>query len=128
MVEIKKSAKELMLIFLVFTYLLNIPLASVDYISFIVLQRNSFLASHVMKSSNGQRLTCHIHHTNHLGLHQTCLPSWQKRVICACIREICFFRDFMGLKRQKFSWSLLTRHLYTRQLACEPQTGCLPIS
>ena len=47
-----------------------------------------------------------------------------KRVICACIREICFFRDFMGLKRQKFSWSLLARHLYTRQLACEPQTGC----
>ena len=48
-----------------------------------------------------------------------------KRVICACIREICFFRDFIGLKRQKSSWSLLTRHLYTRQLACEPQTGCL---
>ena len=23
----------------------------------------------------------------------------------------------MGLKRQKVSWSLLTRHLYTRQLA-----------
>ena len=46
-----------------------------------------------------------------------------KRVICACTREICFFRDFMGLKRQKFSWSLLARHLYTRQLACEPQTG-----
>ena len=31
----------------------------------------------------------------------------------------------MGLKRQKFSWSLLTPHLYTRQLACEPQTGSL---
>ena len=31
----------------------------------------------------------------------------------------------MGLKRQKFSCSLLTRHLYTRQLACEPQTGSL---
>ena len=31
----------------------------------------------------------------------------------------------MGLKRQKFSWSLLARHLYTRQLACEPQTGRL---
>ena len=31
----------------------------------------------------------------------------------------------MGLKRQKFSWSLLTRHLYTRQLAREPQTGSL---
>ena len=31
----------------------------------------------------------------------------------------------MGLKRQKFSWSLLARHLYTRQLACEPQTGTL---
>ena len=30
-----------------------------------------------------------------------------------------------GLKRQKFSWSFLTRHLYTRQLACEPQTGSL---
>ena len=31
----------------------------------------------------------------------------------------------MGLKRQEFSWSLLVRHLYTRQLACEPQTGSL---
>ena len=31
----------------------------------------------------------------------------------------------MGLKRQKFSWSLLARHLYTRQLACEPQTGSI---
>ena len=31
----------------------------------------------------------------------------------------------MGLKRQIFSWSLLARHLYTRQLACEPQTGSL---
>ena len=48
-----------------------------------------------------------------------------KRVICACIREICYFRDFMGLKRQKFSWSRLARHLYLRQLACEPQTGSL---
>ena len=48
-----------------------------------------------------------------------------KRVICACLREICFFRDYMGLKRKKFSWSLLDRHLYTRQLACEPQTGTL---
>ena len=46
-----------------------------------------------------------------------------KRVICACILEICFFRDSMGLKRQKFSWSLLAWHLYTRQLACEPQAG-----
>ena len=46
-----------------------------------------------------------------------------KGVICACIREICVFRDFMGLKRQTFSRSLLARHLYTRQLACEPQTG-----
>ena len=48
-----------------------------------------------------------------------------KRVICACMRKICFFRDFMGLKRQKFSRSLLARHLYKRQLACEPQTGSL---
>ena len=48
-----------------------------------------------------------------------------KRVICTCIREISFFRDFMGLKRQKFSWSLLARHLYTRQLACKPQTRSL---
>ena len=43
----------------------------------------------------------------------------------AGIREICFFRNFMGLKRQNFSWSLLTRHLYTRQLVWEPQTGSL---
>ena len=28
----------------------------------------------------------------------------------------------MGPKSHKFSWSLLTRHLYTRQFACEPQT------
>ena len=46
-----------------------------------------------------------------------------KRVICACIREIYFFRDVMGLKRQKIFWSVLARHLYTRHLACEPQTG-----
>ena len=46
-----------------------------------------------------------------------------KRVICGCIREICFFRDRMGPKSHKFSSSLLTRHLYTRQLSCEPQTG-----
>ena len=31
----------------------------------------------------------------------------------------------MGFKRQKFSWSLLARHLYTRQLAREPQTESL---
>ena len=31
----------------------------------------------------------------------------------------------MGLKRQKSSWSLLAQHLYTRQYACEPQTGSL---
>ena len=29
------------------------------------------------------------------------------------------------MKRQKFSWSLLTLHLYTKQLACELQTGSL---
>ena len=44
-----------------------------------------------------------------------------KRVIFACLREICFFRDFMELKRQKFSWSVLVPHLYTRQFACEPK-------
>ena len=48
-----------------------------------------------------------------------------KRVICACICEVCFFRKFMGLKSQTFSWSLLARNLYTRQLACKPQTGSL---
>ena len=48
-----------------------------------------------------------------------------KRVICVYIHEICFIRDFMGLKRQKLSWSLLARYLYTRQRACEPQTGSL---
>ena len=54
-----------------------------------------------------------------------------KRVTCACIHEISFFRDFMGLKSHKFSWSLLARHLYTRQLACEPQKGsvaCLSVA
>ena len=56
--------------------------------------------------------------------YQTCLPS-RRRVICACISEICIFRDFMGLKRQTFSLSLLTRHLYTRKFACEPETGSL---
>ena len=45
-----------------------------------------------------------------------------KRVICACIREICSFRDLMGLKSRIFSWSLLAQHFYTRQLACEPRT------
>ena len=42
-----------------------------------------------------------------------------KRVICACIREICFFRFSMGPKSHKFSTSLLTRHLYTRELVTE---------
>ena len=31
----------------------------------------------------------------------------------------------MGIKRQKFSWSLMARHLYSRQLAYKPQTGSL---
>ena len=31
------------------------------------------------------------------GRHQTCLPNW-RRVICACIREICFFRFSLGPK------------------------------
>ena len=65
---------------------------------------------------------------------QTYRQRWQapgvpaelaKRVIRSCIRETCFFGNFMGLKSKKFSSSLLTRHLYTRQLACEPQTGGL---
>ena len=54
-----------------------------------------------------------------------------KRIICACVREICFFRDFMDFKSHKFSWSILARHLYARQLACEPQTGsvaCLSVA
>ena len=32
---------------------------------------------------------------------------------------------FYGAEKTKFSWSLLTPHLYTRQLAFEPQTGSL---
>ena len=48
-----------------------------------------------------------------------------KRVICACIREICFFRDFMGLKRHKCSSYFQAQHLYTSQLVCESQTGNL---
>ena len=47
------------------------------------------------------------------------LAELAKRVICACIREICFFRFSMGPKSHKFSTSLLTRHLYTRQLVTE---------
>ena len=50
--------------------------------------------------------------------------SWRKES-SARVNARCFFRDFMGLKSQKFSWSLLARHLYRRQLACEPQTGSL---
>ena len=51
------------------------------------------------------------------GRDQTCVPAeLAQRVICACIRELCFFRDFMGLKRQKFSWSFLARHLYKDSL------------
>ena len=42
-----------------------------------------------------------------------------KRVICAGIGEICFFKFFMGPKSHKFSTSVLTRHLYTRQLVTE---------
>ena len=34
----------------------------------------------------------------------------------------------MDHKRQKFSWSLLARHLYARQLAYEPQKGSLAYS
>ena len=30
-----------------------------------------------------------------------------------------------GAQKTKISWSLLVRHLYTRQLACKPQTGSL---
>ena len=45
-----------------------------------------------------------------------------KRVICVCICEICFFRDGMGPKSHKFSGSLLTRHLYTRQLVYQTQS------
>ena len=41
------------------------------------------------------------------------------------IHDRTSLRDFMGLKRQKFSKSFLTRHLYTRQLACESQIGSL---
>ena len=48
-----------------------------------------------------------------------------KRAICKCILEICFLRDVMRLKDKKISWSLLARHLYTGQLACEPQTESL---
>ena len=33
-----------------------------------------------------------------------------------------FLQRFYGLKRQKFSWSLLARHLYAR-LTCESQTA-----
>ena len=42
-----------------------------------------------------------------------------KRVICTCIREICFFRFSVGPKSHKFSTSILTRHLHTRQLVTE---------
>ena len=55
------------------------------------------------------------------GRHQTCLPSWRKessaRVYARCISSEIFW----GLKDKNF----LGRHLYTRQLACEPQTGKL---
>ena len=56
------------------------------------------------------------------------MPSWRKessaRVYARYARGICFFfRKFMGLSSQKFSWSLFTRNLYTRKLACEPPTG-----
>ena len=72
--------------------------------------------------------------TKHCGVQEYYRQRWPaldvpaelaKRVICACICEICFFRDFMGHKRRKVSWSSLARYLYTRQLACEPQTGSL---
>ena len=65
------------------------------------------------------------------GRRQPVSAELAKRVICACVREICFFRDFMGLKSHKFSCSLLARHLFTRQLACRPQTGsvaCLSVA
>ena len=55
-----------MLTFLVLMNLLNIPLALMGLISFIILQRKSFLTSRTMKSSNEQRLTCGIHYTNRL--------------------------------------------------------------
>ena len=42
-----------------------------------------------------------------------------KRVICACIREICFSRFSMGPKNHKFSTSILTQHRYTRQVVSE---------
>ena len=36
-----------------------------------------------------------------------------------------FLQRFYGAQKTKICWSLLARHLYTRQLACEPQTGSL---
>ena len=36
-----------------------------------------------------------------------------------------FLQRFYGAQKTKFSLSLLARRLYTRQLACEPQTGSL---
>ena len=56
----------------------------------------------------GTRLACRAGEKSHLRVYT---------------RDMFLF--FMGLKRQKFSWSLLARHFYTRQLACEPQTGSL---
>ena len=40
-------------------------------------------------------------------------------------RDIFLQRFYGAQKRQKFSWSLLARHLYTRQLACELPIGSL---
>ena len=56
-----------------------------------------------------------------------CLPSWRKELSAHVYARY----DSLGPKSHKFSWSLLARHLYARQLACEPQTGsaaCLSVA
>ena len=58
-----------------------------------------------------------------VGTRRACRAG-EKRHLSVYTRDM-FLRRFIGLKRQKFSCSLLARHHFTRQLACEPQTGSL---
>ena len=56
------------------------------------------------------------------GWHQMCLPMWQKQSSARVYARYVSSEILWGLKSQKFSWSLLACHLYTKQLFCKPET------
>ena len=53
------------------------------------------------------------------GRHQTCLPSWRIQSSALVYARYVSLEILWGSKVKKFSWSLLARHLYQKQLARE---------